>query len=134
MQETWTGAPSGGPGDRRPATFKAGRRPSRKSPIGDFEQLVRKIDERSSLLSRYVARYAHDMSAHLASVRPVLARGASVHYIVGNSKFYDVVVPVQNILAAELRALGFESVRVEELRKRTSKPELFEYAVSGRKT
>ncbi|GMV16859.1 MAG: SAM-dependent methyltransferase [Polyangiaceae bacterium] len=94
-------------------------------------RLVSRIARRSDVLSRYVERYALDMAAHLASLRRVVADGGSIHYVVGNSKFFDVVVPIEEILAAEMRAAGFSRPRVERLRKRTSKPELFEFAVSA---
>ncbi|MCC6444528.1 MAG: hypothetical protein IT210_13865 [Armatimonadetes bacterium] len=54
-------------------------------------------------------------------------------YIVGNSKFYDVLLPVEEIFAALFKAAGFTGVNVHTLRKRTSKKELFEYIVSARK-
>jgi hypothetical protein len=108
--------------------------PSSRIALRGFSALVARIAAESPLLSRYVARYAHDMSQHLASVSRVLAPGAPVHYVVGNSKFYDVVVPIERFFAAELRALGFEAVQIRTLRKRTSKAELYEFAVSGRKS
>jgi hypothetical protein len=52
---------------------------------------------------------------------------------VGNSKFYDVVLPVEEIYAAMFETAGFSSVAVETSRKRTSKKELFEFVVSARK-
>jgi hypothetical protein len=107
--------------------------PASRLALRGFAELVARIHAESPLLARYVERYAHDMARHLASVARVIAPGGSVHYIVGNSKFYGVVVPVEKLFAAELRALGFERVKVEMLRKRTSKPELFEFAVSGQK-
>jgi hypothetical protein len=56
-----------------------------------------------------------------------------VHYIVGNSKFYQVLLPTERIFAALFEAAGFEAVHVETIRKRTSKRELFEFLVSARK-
>lgn len=107
--------------------------PRKRLALRGFSELVARIQLESPLLARYVERYAHDMSRHLESVTRVIAPGGTVHYIVGNSKFYDVVVPVERLFAAKLRALGFTRVKVDVLRKRTSKPELFEFLVSGRK-
>jgi hypothetical protein len=56
-----------------------------------------------------------------------------VHYVVGNSKFYDVMLPVERIFGSLFAAAGFEDVAIRTLRKRTSKKELFEYVVSARK-
>ena len=57
--------------------------------------------------------------------------GGQVNYIVGNSKFYDVLLPVEQIFAAMFWEAGFNEVSVRALRKRTSKKELYEYLVSG---
>ncbi|MGC8625822.1 MAG: hypothetical protein ACP5I8_12920 [Phycisphaerae bacterium] len=56
---------------------------------------------------------------------------AVVHYIVGNSRFYDVMVPTERIYRDIMRGGGFRNVVVEPLRKRSSKKELFEFLVSG---
>ena len=56
-----------------------------------------------------------------------------MHYIVGNSKFYDVLLPVEHIYAALFAAAGFIDVDTRVIRKRTSKKELHEYVVSARK-
>jgi hypothetical protein len=67
-------------------------------------------------------------------VARVVARGGTVHYIVGNSKFFDVLLPVEAIYAAIFEAGGFSRARVETIRKRSSKKELFEYVVSATKS
>jgi hypothetical protein len=48
-----------------------------------------------------------------------------------NSKFYDVVLPTLEIYRRLMHEAGLRSVRVETIRKRNSKKELFEYAVVG---
>src|SRR5690606_36905003 len=72
-----------------------------------LEPLLGAIAERSPLLSTYVHKYFHDMALHLASLRRVLRRGGSARYVVGNSKFYEVVVPVEQLLAELFEASGF---------------------------
>ena len=72
------------------------------------------------------------MDDHVGELASVLAPGATVHYIVGNSKFYDVVVPVERIYAALFARHGLHDVEVATIRKRSSKRELFEYVVSAR--
>jgi hypothetical protein len=61
----------------------------------------------------------------------VLSPGAKVFYIVGNSKFYDTLVPVEQIYASLLTQCGFRNATSEILRKRNSKKELFEFVVSA---
>jgi len=101
-------------------------------PFRGYRGLLERIEAHSPVLGRYVDRYFCDMAAHLESVRTVMAPGAQVHYIVGNSKFFDVVLPLERILVSLLRANGFTRPRIDVLRKRTSKPELFEFCVSAR--
>lgn len=72
-----------------------------------------------------------DILAHLVSVRRVLNSGGKVFYIVGNSKFYDTVVAVEEIYASLLEQTGFERTEIEMLRRRSSKKELREVVVSA---
>jgi tRNA1(Val) A37 N6-methylase TrmN6 len=102
-------------------------------PFRGFPSLIARIAEQSPVLSRYVHKYFCDMTRHCQALPRLLKPGGSVHYIVGNSKFYDVVVPVERIFAALFRAAGLGDTRVRVIRKRSSKRELFEYVVSARK-
>lgn len=97
------------------------------------ERHLHAIAERSPLLANYVRKYFHDMFAHLSSLARVLRPGASAHYVVGNSKFYEVVVPVEQVLAAQFEQAGFGQVEVETLRKRSSKKELYEFLIRARR-
>ena len=102
-------------------------------PFAGFEPLIARIAEHSSLLSRYVHKYFQDMVEHCRALSVVMRRGGQIHYIVGNSKFYEVLVPVEQIFVALFEAAGFAELRCTTIRKRTSKKELFEYLVSGRR-
>jgi hypothetical protein len=106
--------------------------PATAIPFDQFNNILAAIATRSSLLSRYVHRYFEDCVLHFRSLGAVLQQGAVAHYIVGNSKFYDAVVPTEEIYAAIMGPSGFEDVRIERLRKRNSKKELFEFDVQGR--
>lgn len=86
----------------------------------------------ASLLANYVAKYFEDMWQHLCALAAVLADDAEVHYIVGNSTFYGVLLPVEVIYAEMLAQLGFERVEHRALRKRNSKKELIEFDVNAR--
>jgi len=99
----------------------------------EFDQLIAQIAGNSQLLANYVHKYFVDVVIHLRNLLPTLVSGARVFYIVGNSKFYGTLVPVEEIYAHLLTQTGFEDVKVEILRKRNSKKELFEYVVSARK-
>jgi hypothetical protein len=93
---------------------------------------LRRISGQSEILSRYVKKYFHDTAAHIASLRRVLAPGATVHYVVGNSKFYDVMLHTERLYAELFEANGFKDASIQTIRKRTSKKELFEYIVSAK--
>ena len=54
-----------------------------------------------------------------------------MEYIVGNSKYYDTMVHVEELYANLFRQHGFHDVAVRVLRKRSSKKELFEFCVSA---
>ncbi len=81
-----------------------------------FDVIVEKIAENSPILARYVHKYFEDIVCHLQSLRPVLAPGARLYYIVGNSKFYDTLVPVERIYASLFEQMGFSEVRIKSLR------------------
>lgn len=51
----------------------------------------------------------------------------------GNSKFYDVILPVESIFASIFQDVGFINISVKIIRKCTSKKELFEFLVSAQK-
>jgi hypothetical protein len=104
----------------------------------DFAETVDAIantpnEKHAKLLSNYVFKYFADTWLHVRSAAEVMADGGEVVYIVGNSTFFGHVVPTEKWYADLLRAVGFDGVSVETIRKRNSNKLLFEYAVRGRK-
>ncbi len=99
--------------------------------LGRLRTIVGRIGKQSALLGRYVDRYFCDMERHVQSLTRVVVRGGEVHYVIGNSKFFDVVVPAQQLLAELFERNGFSGAQCRVLRRRTSKKELFEYLVSA---
>lgn len=104
-----------------------------KIPYDNFYLILEKISQHSELLARYVHKYFYDMVHHSQEVFQVVKPGGFIYYIVGNSKFYDVLLPVESIFAAIFESTGFVNVSTCIIRKRTSKKELFEYLVSAQK-
>lgn len=88
-------------------------------------------NKNGQILANYVAKYFEDMWVHFQSLLRVLIPGAEVHYIVGNSTFYGVLLPVEQIYGAMLRQLGFSRIQCRPIRKRNSKKELIEFDVSA---
>lgn len=105
----------------------------REVPYSGFQSLVSKVAETSDVLARYLCKYFHDMIYHCREVHALMRKGGTVHYIVGNSKFYETIIPVQDIFVVMLKEAGFSGLSAVAIRKRTSKKELFEYLVTGKK-
>lgn len=101
--------------------------------LRSFRTIVKDIERRSPLLSRYVDKYFYDISIHCDELFKAVSRGGTIHYIVGNSKFYEVLLPVESIYASLFRRVGFIKTKITPIRKRTSKRELFEFLVSAQK-
>lgn len=97
------------------------------------EKILSTHARNADLLGRYVHKYFQDMWQHFCSAYRVLRIDATCMYVVGNSTFYGVPVPTEQWYASMLEACGFDQVRIETIRKRNSKKELFEYVVSARK-
>jgi DNA modification methylase len=97
-----------------------------------LDSVLRGISVQSEILSRYVRKYFQDTASHIAGLKRVLAPGATVHYVVGNSKFYDVMLHTERLYAELFEANGFKDASIQTIRKRTSKKELFEYIVSAK--
>lgn len=104
-----------------------------KIPFEEFQSILFRIAQSGDLLSRYVHKYFYDMKTHVEELFAVVRPGGRIHYIVGNSKFYDVVLPVEQIFAALFESVGFVDTEVKTIRKRSSKKELFEFVVTATK-
>src|SRR5206468_11911741 len=100
-------------------------------PAHRLHHTLKRIARHSELLANYVHKYFEDMTAHFAALVPALADGARVFYVVGNSKFYDTILEVEELYADLMRRAGLRHVAVHTIRKRNSKKELFEFVVSG---
>jgi len=83
------------------------------------------------LLAKYIHKYCVDMGKHFYGLRHKLARGAKLHYIVGNSMFYGELLSIERIYAHMMQELGFSDVTIRPIRKRNSKKELIEFDVSA---
>lgn len=95
--------------------------------------LIEEIAQSSEVLSRYVHKYFTDMSYHFSNLYDVILPGGRLYYIVGNSKFYNTLVPAEKLFVDLMSNYGFENTHIEIIRKRNSKKELFEFLVSATK-
>ena len=105
-----------------------------KCPLLDdaLDGIAHHDNKSGKILANYVAKYFDDMWEHFNSLVCVLSEGSEVHYIVGNSTFYGVLLSVEKLYVEILERLGFEGIQCRTLRKRNSKKELFEFDVSAR--
>lgn len=104
-----------------------------KHPILEdaLKKIAHKDNKSGKILANYIAKYFEDIWDHLNSLTFVLNKGAKIHYIVGNSVFYGVLLSVEKLYAEMLKNLGFDNVQYRIIRKRNSKKELFEFDVSA---
>ncbi len=106
--------------------------PYANSILDEIVEKISHVDNKNGiLLSNYVAKYFEDMWVHFCNLPPILTPGAELHYIVGNSTFYGVLLPVEKIYSAMLKVLGFKKIECRAIRKRNSKKELIEFDVSA---
>lgn len=100
---------------------------------GVAERIAKRPEGSAGLMAQYVRRYFADMSLHVSALREVLRPGGEFYYVVGNASFYGYVVETEKALAQLFAGAGFDKVTTRTLRKRSSKAELFEFVVEGRR-
>jgi len=94
-----------------------------------LDQIAHANNKSGVVLANYVAKYFDDMWVHFNGLVQLLAQGAEMHYIVGNSSFYGVLVPTELLYAEMFEAQGFNRIECRTIRKRNSKKELIEYDI-----
>ncbi len=83
------------------------------------------IHANGNLMASYVVKYFNDMYDHAEQVAKVCTDDAHLAYVIGNSKFYDYPLPSDEILASIFEHFGFETERIDRMRKRQSKSGLY---------
>ena len=92
----------------------------KRTPDGFYPQYFKKLltdiahghHKNGQALSNYVAKYFEDIWQHLSQVHRIMKYGGEVHYIIGNSTFYGIVVPVETLYKDMLEAYGFRNVSI----------------------
>ncbi len=112
--------------------------PQPTTPYPDYfykilEQIRSSDNKNGILLSSYIAKYFEDIWLHLQGVASVVVSGGTAHYIVGNSTFYNVLLPVENLYSDLMTKAGFDKITIHTIRKRNSKKELMEFDVVAHK-
>ena len=102
----------------------------RSAHLTDVLRCIAHPDNKNGvLLAKYVAKYFDDMWAHFCALPELLASGAELHYIVGNSTFYGTLVSTELLYAEMLSELGFSRIQCRPIRKRNSNKQLVEFDV-----
>jgi DNA modification methylase len=87
------------------------------------------IGQHGHLMQNYVIKYFNNIEEHVESLRRFLRPGARLAYVIGNSKFYGVTLPADEILADIFETAGFQITSIERMRRRNSKSGLYEAIV-----
>lgn len=82
-----------------------------------------------SLMASYVVKYFNDMYDHASQIARVCLPDARLAYVIGNSKFYGIPLPSDELLAEVFRQFGFRLDGIERMRRRQSKSGLHEAVV-----
>lgn len=98
-----------------------------------LEPYLHGIHSNGNLMANYVVKYFNNMYDHASQVAEVCASQARLAYVIGNSKFYDHPLPSDEILASIFDHFGFRLEGIERMRKRQSKPGLYEAVVFMRR-
>lgn len=98
-----------------------------------LDRIANEQNKSSVVLAHYVAKHFDDMWVHFQELVPLLTPRAELHYIIGNSIFYNTVVSTELLFAEMLAALGFTDIACRPIRKRNSKKELVEFDIVARK-
>ena len=99
--------------------------------IKTFELISSSEKPNADLMGRYVFKFFDDIQLHLDNLRTVLNEGAELHYIIGNSSFYNVFVDSDMILKEIMENLGYSDILIKPIRKRNSKKGLIEFCISA---
>jgi DNA modification methylase len=94
-----------------------------------LDKIAHADNKNGVVLANYVAKYFDDMWSHFQGLTPILRPGAELHYIVGNSTFYGVLLSTELFYAEMMKELGFKNIECRTIRKRNSKKELLEFDV-----
>lgn len=93
---------------------------------------IASADNKSAgLMANYVLKYFDDIAMHMESAYKTIATGGTVHYIVGNSNFYENTVPSDTLYKDILKKVGFTNANSTVIRKRNCNKALYEYWISA---
>lgn len=90
---------------------------------------IQDMGRNGGLMAAYVTKYFNDMYSHASEIARVCAPKARLAYVIGNSKFYGIPLPSDEMLAAVFTQFGFRLDGIHKMRRRQSKSGLYEAIV-----
>jgi hypothetical protein len=119
----------GGTWGRATSILTAGIDPKSETVRAALEPYLTGIDANGGLMANYVIKYFNDVFDHASQVAKVCRDNCRLAYVIGNSKFYGHPLPSDEILASLFKHFGFQTDRIDKMRRRQSKTGLYEAVV-----
>ncbi len=119
----------GGTWGKATSVLARGIQPKNKFLEGLLDPYIHGFQTSGTLMANYIVKYFNDIYDHAAQVAEVCKKDARLAYVIGNSKFYDLPLPSDEILASIFGQFGFGLERIDRMRKRQSKSGLYEALV-----
>lgn len=119
----------GGTWGKATSVLSQGIEPANEVVASLLAPYVPDIHGKGALMAHYVTKYFNNIYEHAGEIAKVCRERARLAYVIGNSKFYDHPLPSDEILAAIFAHFGFSLDRIDRMRKRQSKTELYEAVV-----
>ena len=123
----------GGTWGKATSVLAAGIEPANELIDSLLAPYTQHINGSGPLMAHYITKYFNDMYAHAGEVARICSRKARLAYVIGNSKFYGHHLPSDEILAKIFGHFGFGLDRIDRMRKRQSKKDLYEAVVFMRR-
>lgn len=89
-------------------------------------QRVARLEGASRFAHNYVVEYCNALYSHLSSLQGHLNDGAELHYVIGNSYLYGIEIPADRMLGDLMQAAGYSVRKIERVRRRHSRVDLYE--------
>lgn len=122
-------ATMGGTWGRATSVLAEYRIPDRPALVELLAPFVSPIRQRGELMANYVLKYYETLWTHAEQLGQVASSDTRLAYVIGNSKFYGIEVPSDELLAKVFAYQGFRPTAIERMRRRNSKSGLYEAIV-----
>jgi hypothetical protein len=94
---------------------------------------TRSLLRNGPLMRAYVTKYFNDMFEHAGEIARICARRCRLAYVIGNSRFYGNAIPSDELVGGIFAHFGFALEKIDRMRRRRSKSDLYEAVVFMRR-